>query len=197
MKMERIGDNRLKITATGEDLLLHGLSFDSFSPDAPNVQDFFWNLLRRAEYEMDFTVEDGKVYIEAMPYKDNGLVIFLTKPGALPADGRLRRVRHRVKAPASSSKNEVTTLYRFDSFDDLCALCHTWRYMGERSSLYALDDAYILSISFERNDYDVKYAHAKLIEFARPASSLSVAYLEEHAKKICDGDAIPSVLRYF
>ena len=43
----------------------------------------------------------------------------------------------------------------------------------------------------------MKYAHAKLIEFARPASSLSVAYLEEHAKKICDGDAIPSVLRYF
>ena len=88
-------------------------------------------------------------------------------------------------------------VYRFESFDDLCAFSHRWRYMGERSSLYALDKDYILTLSFDKMAYDKPYAEAQILEFARPAPTLSEAYLEEHAQKICDGDAIASILRYF
>ncbi len=199
MKIERIACNKLKVTVFPEDLLVHGLSFESFTADSPRVQDFFWDIIRRAEYETDFAIEEGRVIIEAMTLKNDGLVIFLTKPdGQMPIDnGKLRRVRYRVKPRQSTKLQDAVMVYRFENFDDLCAFAHRWRYMGERSSLYAMDKEYILTLSFDKMAYDKPYAEAQILEFGRPAPSLSEAYLEEHAKKICDGDAIASILRYF
>lgn len=199
MKIERIGINRIKVTVSSEDLSTHGLSFESFAVDSPRVQDFFWHLIRRAQCEADFSIEEGKVIIEALPLRGEGLVIFLTKPDASSPfeEARYRRVRYRVKAGKTATPKDAVLLYQFDSFEDLCALCRVWRHMGERSSLYALADTYILAVSFARHTFDEKYARTQLMEFAKPASALSVPYLEEHAKKICDGDAIASVLRYF
>jgi len=199
VKIERIGYNKLKVTVSREDLLLHGLSFENFAADSPRVQDFFWDVLRRAENETDLVMGEGHVVIEAMPLKNEGLVIFLTKPDEqyVPGQVRLRRVRYRAKSRDADKSREFSLIYRFESFDDLCAFAHRWRYMGESSSLYALENHYILLFSFEKQNFDKRYVEAQILEFARPERTLSTAYLEEHAHKICDGNAIASILRYF
>ncbi len=199
MKIEKVGYNKLKVTVSREDLLLHGLSFENFAADSPRVQDFFWDILRRAETETDLVMAEGHVVIEAMPSKNEGLVIFLTKPDEqyTPGQVRLRRVRYRAKSRDTDKARNSSLCYRFENFDDLCAFAHRWRYMGESSSLYALGNNYILLFSFEKQSFDKRYAEAQILEFARPEPTLSAAYLEEHAHKICDGDAIASILRYF
>lgn len=196
MKIERIGHNKLKITVTGAELLSHGISLASFSPDSPSVQDFFYDLMKHAESELDFSMDEGRVLIEAMPLPNESIIIFLTKPDAsVPPMPGLRRVRCRVKSPKAVPQK--TICYRFESFDDLCALCHEWRYTGEKSSLYCLRDTYYLTISFPHRSPDEKFARSQLLEFAKPDDTVTVSYLEEYAVKICCEDAIVSILRYF
>ncbi len=199
MKIERISLNKLKVTVSAEDLFMHGISLESFVADSPRVQDFFWNLIQKAEDETNFSIEDGRVMIEAMPLKNDGIVIFLTKPDEqVPPDSpKIRRVRYRVKRHDKKQKKNALFLYRFETFEDLCAFAKEWRYMGERSSLYALEDTYFLALSFDGVSYDKAYMEAQILEFAYPERKLTESYLEEHAKKICDKDAIASLLRYF
>ncbi len=196
MKIERIGHNKLKITVTGAELLSHGIRLESFSPDSPSVQDFFYDLMKHAESALDFSIEDGRVLIEAMPLPDESIIIFLTKPDAsAPVQPGMRRVRYRVKTQKATPQK--TVCYRFESFDDLCALCHEWRYTGEKSSLYVLRETYYLTVSFPHRSPDEKFARSRLLEFAKPDDKVTVSYLEEHGVKICCDDAIASILRYF
>lgn len=194
MKIERIGHNKLKITLTGADLLSHGISLASFTPDSPKVQDFFYTIMQHAESELDFPIEEGRVLIEAMPLSSDNLVIFLTRPDT-GAPAGIRRVRRRVKPV--SPRPPKTVCYRFESFDDLCDLCHEWRYQGAESSLYSLRDTYYLTVAFPSGHPDEKFARSHLLEFAKPDPTVTDAYLEEYAVKICTGDAISSILRYF
>lgn len=167
--------------------------------DSPKVQDFFWNLLQKAEKETDFMIEEGRVIIEAMPQQNDGIIIYLTRPEGtgFSESGKIRRVRYRVKRPVPKPSSDSFMAYQFENFDDVCAFANQWRYMGERSSLYAFRDTYILTFSFDKASFDRAYAEAQIIEFARPCETFTEAYLEEHAQKICDGDAIASILRYF
>ncbi len=199
MKIERIAGNKLKVTVTHEDLLHHGLSFESFAADSPRVQDFFWNLIQRAETETDFAIEEGRVIIEAMPLKNNGLVIFLTKPegGTYVEQGKMRRVRYRVKSARLPRVRGPVMIYRFETFDDLCALAKNWHLGDARTSLFALGNTYVLTLSYDNTVCTRRAAEALLLEFGRPAPDLSEAYLEEHAKKICDGDAFSAICRHF
>lgn len=199
MKIERIACNKLKVTVTPEDLLLHGLSFESFAADSPQVHDFFWNLIQRAGSEADFAIEEGRVIIEAMPLKNNGLVIILTKPdGNFPIEHpRFRRVRYRVKTPRLPKVRGPVQIYRFEKFDDLCAFIGAWPYGDLHSSLYALDKDYVLTVAPDEAVCPKRTAEALLMEFSRPAAGLSEAYLEEHAKKICDGDTFSAIRRHF
>ncbi|MBQ7033980.1 MAG: adaptor protein MecA [Clostridia bacterium] len=199
MKIERIACNKLKVTVTPEDLLLHGLSFESFSADSPQVQDFFWNLIQKAGSEADFVIDEGRVIIEAMPMKNNGLVVILTKPdGNMPIEHtRFRRVRYRVKTPRLPQTQGPVQIYRFETFDDLCAFVRAWPYGELRSSLYALGEDYILTITPDESICPERTARARLMEFGRPANDLSEAYLGEYAKTICDGNTFSAIRRHF
>lgn len=196
MKIERIGHNKLKITVSSADLLSHGISLDSFSPDSPRVQDFFYTIMKHAESELDFSIEEGRVLIEAMPLSNESIIIFMTKPeGSAPAAVLPRRVRYKVKTQKCMPQKAIC--YQFESFDDLCALCHEWRYTGEKSNLYNLRGTYYMTVTFPQKNPDERFARSKLLEFAKPDDTVSVPYLEEYAAKICTDDAIASILRYF
>lgn len=198
MKIEKIACNKVKVTVYPEDLTLHGLSFESFSANSPRVQNFFWNIIQKAENEADFEIEDGKVIIEAVSMKNDGLVIFLTKPDGLAlVEHKMRRVRYRIKQPAKASKSCDNRIYRFDSFDDICAFTKLCQHIDIRSNLYVHEDAYFLIPFFDSTPALRRAAEAQLLEFARPVQDLTEAYLEEHAHKICDGDAISAIRRYF
>ncbi len=196
MKFEKIGENKIKVSVSQEDLLLHGISFESFAIGTPAVQDFFRDLMKKAEYETDFVVDGGRVMIEAMHLQNEGFVIFITKPDVLAAPQKVRRIRYRAR-PRNAVGHRKELMYRFDNFDDLCSFAVKWRFQGEGSSLYKLNSSYILLLSFPLEAYDKNYVEAQVLEFGTPVPALKKSYLEEHGKKICDGDAIASILKYF
>lgn len=133
--------------------------------------------------------------IEAVPLKNDCIAFILTKPSGMEnGETKVRRGRYRIKGVR---KPDSSFLYRFDSFEDVCAFAKEWRYMGEASSLYHLEENYYLSFSFNGVAFDKTYVEAQILEFAYPEKKLTESYLSEHGKKICDGDAIASLLRYF
>ena len=196
MKFERIDENKIKVFVSQEDLLMHGISFESFVVGTPAVEAFFRDVMQKAEYETNFAAAGGRVIVEAMHLKNDGLVIFITKPDGMVVSPKNRRVRYRVRS--HSVPTECTEhIYQFDTFDDLCAFASRWRFQGESSSLYKLQDVYMLTLSFAKDTYEKDYVKAQILEFGTPVSSIKKSYLEEHGQKICDGDAIASIIKHF
>ncbi len=180
---------------SSEELFLSGITPENLINGAPLVQEFFHSILRKAESEADFLLEDGSIMIEAMPLQNDDIAFILTRPQTQElTDKKGKRPRPRIK---TVRKPKRTFLYRFDSFEDVCAFSKEWRCMGEKSSLYHLEESYYLSLSFDGIPFDKAYTEAQILEFAYPEKNITESYLSEHGKIICDGDAIASLLRYF
>lgn len=198
MKFEKISANKIKVLVTQDDLITHGISFESFTADSTAVQDFFWNVIRKAEMETDFVADSGRVIVEALHLKNEGIVIFITNPleDTLLPTQKNRRLRYRVK-PKTPAKSEEPYIYLFEEFDDLCAFASKWRYDGANSSLYTMGNQYYLVFTAPYPAFNKSYMEAQILEFGKPAPALKQAYLEEHGQKICDGNAIASIVKYF
>ena len=75
MKVERISANKIKVTVTIEDLDRWGVNPEMFAEDCEETRELFRTLIRRAEYETGFSVENSRVMVEAIPHKYDGLTV--------------------------------------------------------------------------------------------------------------------------
>jgi len=65
MKIEKLNDNKLKITFSVEDLKARNIDVQSFIYNTPESQDLFWDVMQEAEKEFGFIVDESMVYVEA------------------------------------------------------------------------------------------------------------------------------------
>lgn len=201
MKIEKVSNNRIKVTVTNDDMERWGVSFESFAGDSPEAQELFWTLIKRAEFETGFEVENSRLVIEALPHKNDGIVLFVTRVDDGAETERLRKIgrpRYKVKKMPQRDDEEVL-IYMFSDFDDLCAMAQQWMHAGERSSLYIYEGKYYVAVKFDKFFANSSDAKTKLSEFGTKVSSVRTgeAFLAEYGKLICDDQAILTMARHF
>ena len=59
MKIEKLTDDKLKITLSIDDLEERNINLHSFMYNSPESQDLFWELLQTAEKDYGFHIDDG------------------------------------------------------------------------------------------------------------------------------------------
>lgn len=205
MKIEKIGYNKIKITVTLDDMSEWGLSFDSFVGNTKEAQDLFWNMLRKAENEAGFLIDNSQLMVEAMPLKNEGIVLFVTKVEEEYTDeverilrAKPRRPRYKVKKLHQDVAAE-SLIYGFDDFDNLCGFVKALPDSGGESRLYKNDGAYYLSISADPGEAGAEALSAYAGEFGgwRSPADFGEALVGEHAETILKKDAIETIKKYF
>lgn len=201
MRIERVGDNKIRIFMTYDDLEERDIDLDTFNYNSPETQELFWDLMEEAEIEFGFETQESQLSIEAVSDIDHGFVITITRideENDFESFQKFIKNRYRKKDLAIKKKtsNVCSTMliYAIDSFDDLCRLCAIIKpvFTG-RSKVYTLDKNYYLVLSaIEGNVANQKQFESVLSEYAdrMPNVDFFEGYLNEYGECLMKDNAI-------
>ena len=208
MRIERISHNKIKVTLSFDDLEKWDIDIESLSYNSPEAQEMFWNMMKRAEVETGFYVDDSQLIIEAMPLEREGFVIVVTRVDDDDdfesihkyIKNKFRKSELRVKKK-SKKISSTLLIYTFEEFDDICAASMRLMdiYIGD-SSLYKYKSQYYLVLtrncSFSNNPETIE---TLLSEYGQKLTHCSIqeGFLNEHGTMIIESDALEILRGYF
>ena len=149
MKIEKINENKVKITLTIDELSQRHISLKDIEQDSNRAQDLFLDLLEETELNEDFIMDDSQLFVEASSDNENLFVVTITKIDYMPelpkyTPKKKRKTNSRIEYTVASS------IYKFDSLDKIFELCSKLElekaFIGT-NSLYKYEDSYFLVFS--------------------------------------------------
>lgn len=201
MKIERVGENKIRIFVSYDDLEERDIDLDAFSYNSPETQELFWDLMEQAEIELGFEAQESQLCIEAVSDVDQGFVITITRieeENEFESIQKFIKNRYKKKDLAIKKKtNSICStmlIYAVDEFDDLCFLASALNplFTG-RSKVYSLENMYYLVLSsIENNVLNQKRFDSILSEYADKMTSVDFfeGYLNEYGKLLAADNAI-------
>ena len=208
MKIEKISENKIKVTISPDDLDERNIDLNSLTSNSPAAQELFWDLMEQAEVEFGFNASDSQLCIEAVSDSHEGFIITVTK---LDGDGDFESIQKFIKNRFRKSDLKVKRksrkicsaimIYSFNNFDDISALCSKIDslYSGE-STLYKLKEVYYLVLTKNSfNTPDIRRLEVILSEYGRRVSNVGFyeGYLNEYGTKIMEYNALEIIRCYF
>ena len=205
MQIEKLNENKIRITLNLEDLKENNIDLHSFMASSIETQDLFYNMLDQAEKEVGFKTENYRLMIEALAIPNGSFVLTVTR---LSKDmEQIRKPKIKRKALASSF-NTKFSIYEFDNFDNFIELCN---YISsntdkntyiklKKSKLYKLDSKYYLVLRVEKVELDTfKKLHCSIVEFGKfiSNSDLFERKLIEYGKIVFRTNAIDKCINAF
>lgn len=79
MKIERINDNQIRCTLTGQDLADRHLKLSELAYGTDKAKRLFQDMMQQASYELGFEAEDIPLMIEAIPLSGGSIILNVTK----------------------------------------------------------------------------------------------------------------------
>lgn len=197
MKIEKLTEDKLKITLSIDDLEERNINLHSFMYNSPESQDLFWELLQKAEKECGFNVDDSMIYVEASTSGAGNFTLLVTKTNEDTHIEKIKKSRKlsnkdfRLKRKTVPVNNNFL-IYTFESFDDICAFCSVCDVsILHENTLYSMNEYYFLKIdSIPYNtilDYATISKDPELLE----------AKLNEYGKIIAEEDALQNIALHF
>ncbi len=154
MKIEKINNNKIKVLIDEQEARENNISLKKISQNTPEVQEMFRIAIQLAEEKTDFSVEGGKLFVEAVQDEiNNGFGIMITKVcNEDDLNDAINNCQHKNINPASLKTHILKKasvvekfLYKFSSFDNLClATEYIFDIYSGKSTLYKYNDFYYL-----------------------------------------------------
>ena len=197
LKIEKLAEDKIKITITIDDLAERNIDLYSFMYNSPESQDLFWDVMNEAEREYGFNVDDSMIYVEASTSGGGNFTLIVTKTkekplikrGASKSQTGKETVRLKRKKIPSYLKDGI---YQFDSFEDVCSFCHAIDAKEIQGSvLYRLDETYYLKAAIMPATSILEYA--SVVKY--PA--LVEAKIAEYGQVIVAENAVETIGKYF
>lgn len=188
MRIEKLTDNRIKVTLTSADLMSLNINIKQLTPDSKELHSFLFHVMETIHEETDFNPYSGQVVVEATPAHD-GISIIVSK---LCAEREVRKQPRKITSVRPKQKNSHTELkaYYFDDFEALCeALVRLRSSALLCGKLYRTGNDYCLIMTrLERSDYI-------LSEFSSDKSSYSMQaeHIMEHWELVAAGEKLLSM----
>ena len=212
MKIERISENRLKITVPMSYFAEKNINFENFDSSSKQAQEFFCELMEKIEQEYGFGFLSSHLVIETVPSDSDDIVFMLTKSEndspVLPILERfLGRKMMKTQMLPQRRENNITksknsNIYIFREFDDLCkfATLVSNMYNGFNSA-YKLNDMFYLVLDKkcidkmdEKNEFEyLSKEYSKEID----NSAFYEGYLNEYGHLLVLGNAVDVLKSYF
>lgn len=203
MKIEKLTENKIRITLNLNDLEEEHIDLHSFMSNSPESQALFYNLLNQAEKEVGFYTKDYKLMIEAIAVPEGNFILTVTR---LPEKEQSKK-QVRIKRKTSTI-NENLVIYSFNSFDDYCEFC---KYLSlhlksetylklKKVSLCLYNSKYYLCIHINKSNLPVVNAiNCEISEFGNSVKNpdLFERKLLEYGKVIFKTNAILNCVKAF
>ena len=199
MELIVIGENRLKIMLTGEDMARYDLT----EPDpleqsdycaTPHTREVLRHIFADAHSQIGFDTEGERLFVQLYTSKGGGCEIFVTKLGDAGEAKLLKRIMGKEKI--CDAQDRLVWL-RIDRLEDLTALCRRLVATGFHggSHLYISPtngQAWYLSLYVPEEQNSVP-CFPFLAEYADELKEEAGLYLGEHGQLICSTSAVETM----
>ena len=184
MEIIRIGENKLKLILTDEDLQKHRLTFESLNYDNTETRHILWQILDEAKQKTGFDAASEKTLVQAYPGRKSGCEIYVTRLSA-----RNTSLRGRQSVYCFNDPSALFTVSK--------ALTHSER--KYESALYKDEKGYYylsikepLTSSIQKDDLLTPLSFIE--EFAkRVKENVFFAYIKEHGECLWEEGAIEAL----
>lgn len=186
MKIEKLNNDKIKVTLSPSDLFELNIDVKQLTPDSKELHAFLFQIMETIREETDFNPYSGQVVVEATPSLD-GMSITVSRISLNKHKITKQEFKKVTAVRAKTKKYAETAIFLFDNFDDMCeALKQARKNELIAGSLYKLDENYCFII---KNDVRYKRCIAMMREFARSMSGRPVrlTYIKEHGIHIASG----------
>ena len=207
MKIEKLNENKIRITLNIDDLKEKDIDLHSFMSNSIESQKIFLDMLDEAEREVGFVTDDYKIMIEALALANGSFVLTITKidTGVSVEKRKFKKVNIKRKVQDLTSP---IAIYKFHSFDDFCKFCEIFKtctykdieIISKQMSLYLYNKEYYLLINNMNCDLPITKCFINtIVEHALPVHevNLFIGKLQEYGELIMKNNAINTCLKYF
>lgn len=152
MKIEKINENKIKVTLSNHDLAEHNLDFQSLRYNSPEAQTLFWDMIKKAESEHGFKASNCQLFIEAASIMDGDCTVTITKmTDVVPPRANIVKSKNTLPATLKVRKkhelNSTSCIIAFKTFDALCeAISANTLPLNLPSSVYEYKNNYYLLV---------------------------------------------------
>lgn len=176
MELLRIGESKLKVTLSSEDMERYSLDSDNMDYDNTETRSAVWQILDEAKHKTGFDAGGEKIFVQVYPARGGGCEMYVTKLDAEQSEG----------APVTLTRGAMS-IYRFSTLNLLIDVCRRLLLTGYRdeSAAYSQEGGYYLVIR-EKLHNSILAANA-ISEYSFPEEygvrrngSVRLAFLREH-----------------
>lgn len=175
MKVEKLSENKIRITLTVEELENRDISLRDIEKDSNLAKDLFIDLIEESNLEDDFEFDNSQLFIEASSDNNNLFIVTITKVDNIPElkkyslieknmNNSLKKVSNKKRKNNTSPKVSQTakrkddlanyvvdsSIYLFHNMDTLLELCDVMKkerlFLG-KNSLYRYQNEYFIIFS--------------------------------------------------
>lgn len=204
MKIEKLTDNKIRVIINSDELGCNNINVHSIMTKAIETQEIFYDILKKAEKEVDFQTDGCKLLIEAFSSLEDIIVFTITK---FSPDNNSKKKKLVVKRK-SFDKMTGQTICCFEDFDTFCEFCNAIKNvhrtdiskLAKHAILYAWKDSYYLVLkNMNVKHEDISLLYSILSEFGKllSFSNSFEGKLLEHGKIIIKKNAIDVGIKYF
>jgi len=197
MKIEKINDNKIKVTLSTGELKERNLDFQALRYNTPEAQTLFWDMMKQAENEHGFKTSNCQLFIEAASINDGQFIVTVTKiqeKALPPAPQKKKLPMPELKVRKKSTVKSENSIYKFDDFEQICELISSVSIPADTpSSLYEYNGSYFIVGKTS------KQLHLIISEFSEVIKdSIAIeGILGEHGKKIIEKTAFNKLIKSF
>lgn len=196
MKIEKLNENKIKVTFNIDDLAEKNIDLYSFMHNTPETQDLFWDILNEAEKECGFNVDNSMIYVEASTSGGGNFSLIVTKTNERPSvlssvNSTYNKKTFKLKRK-NVSINTTQNIYKFETFDDVCEYAQiAGLKKTDNNILYTLANKYYLKL--------FKIPSSNILEYAAICKSPEIleARITEYGKTIIEKNALQTISKYF
>lgn len=181
MKIEKLNENKIRITLDMKDLAEKDIDFHTFMSNPIESQNLFLDMLEQAEKEVGFKTNDCKIMLEAIAMSDGVFVLTVTrvqsdKPKSDTTIKKKVKIRRKIKN-IDFNKCAIFEFINFDDFYDFgtslsAETISTINKCIGSSKLYYYNSKYYLIIDKINNQQDlIKHFCSNILEFGKLVSN--------------------------
>ena len=213
MKVERINENKIKITLSMNELEERNISLKDIEKDSSKAKNIFLDLIAESNLENSFAIDHSQLFVEATTDYNDFFTITITKMDELLDISKfslldqfiekklLDKKGNLPKKVINSNIESYSNVFLFDSIDKVLDMCDMLKFnkcFYGKSSLYLLKGKYFLIFS-KHSDKNIKFKKTySIINEYSDNSFLSELYeisLKEKSKSIIISNAIQVLVK--
>ncbi len=195
MKIEKLNENKIKITLDINDLKNRNLDAKSFIYNTPESQDLFWDVMQEAENRYGFSIEESMVYVEAHANGNGMFTLIVTKTmqgqdAVQPKPKRPSTISIKLKRKEGYQLTLDNSIFKFNDIESLLSYTDiaNQKLIGI-NTLYKYNNSYYL-VTDKSSDFSILEYSNKEADFATTKTKLN-----EYGTKIYENNALEKIYK--